>query len=156
MVRLFLRAALSAATVFLPMARAEAARVPTGVWFTQSRGGVVQVRPCGGGKTLCGIIVGLTPSPAGKLPLDFKGGPQCRRILFWDMRPEDDGRWHGTLTNPEDGRTYGAEIWVADDGNMRLRGYIGLPLLGSTQVWPPFDGHLQPDCHFTSEAVSKP
>jgi uncharacterized protein (DUF2147 family) len=149
------RLVLLAFALCLPLARAEAAKSPVGVWLTESRGGVVQVHPCGG-NALCGTIVGLTPNPAGKLPLDWQGNPQCRRTLFWNMHPEDDGRWHGTLTNPEDGRSYGAEIWIADDGNMRLRGYIGLPLLGSTQVWPPFDGHLQPDCRFHYIAVKDP
>jgi uncharacterized protein (DUF2147 family) len=138
---------LLAAVLCLPAMQAAATRIPTGLWFTEDKGGVVDVRPCGG-ENLCGIIVGLTPSPTGRLPRDFQGGPQCRRMLLRNMRPEDDGRWHGTVTNPEDGQTYDAEIWVAEDGNMRLRGYLGLPLLGSTQVWPPFVGHLQADCRF--------
>jgi uncharacterized protein (DUF2147 family) len=142
------RLSLLAFALGLTVARAQAATPPVGIWFTEGKGGVVQVRPCGSAGALCGIIVGLTPSPAGKLPLDFQGGPQCRRLLLANMRPEDDGRWHGSVTNPEDGHTYDADIWVGEDGNMRLRGYIGLPLLGVTQVWPRFDGHLEPDCHF--------
>ncbi len=143
MVRPFVAAALLCLTV----ATAAASTPPIGTWFTQGKGGVVQVRRCGE-DALCGIIVGLTPSPQGKLPRDYQGGPQCRRTLLTNMRPEDDGRWHGTVTNPEDGRTYDAEIWIGQDGSMRLRGYLGLPLLGITQIWPPFEGHLEPDCHF--------
>jgi uncharacterized protein (DUF2147 family) len=128
----------------LHVSAALAATDPQGIWFTEDKGGVVQVQPCG--QALCGVIVGLTPSPNGDLPRDFQGAPQCHRVLLRDLRLEEDGRWHGTVTNPEDGRTYSAEVWVAQDGNMRLRGYIGLPLLGSTQVWPPFDAHVQADC----------
>ena len=136
---------LLGAALIMGSAQAAAARSPVGTWFTEDKGGVVQIRACGA--DLCGIIVGLTPDPDGRLPRDFQGGPQCRRLLLNDLRAGDDGRWHGTVTNPQDGRTYDADVWVGDDGKMRLRGYIGIPLLGSTQVWPPFDGHLQPDCH---------
>ena len=125
-------------------AGAAPARSPVGTWFTEDRGGVVQISACGA--DLCGFIVGLTPDPDGKLPRDFQGGPQCRRMLLKNLQFQDDGRWHGTVTNPQDGRTYDAEVWVGDDGNMRLRGYIGVPLLGSTQVWPPFDRHVLADC----------
>ena len=125
---------------------AASARVPTGLWSTPDKGGVVRIDDCGG--ALCGTIVGLTANPQGVLPRDFRGAPQCHLTLLRDLRPKDDGLWHGTVTNPEDGKVYDAEVWVAPDGNMRLRGYIGVPLLGQTQVWPPFDGSVQDDCHF--------
>ena len=136
-----------AGALCLSAAHASAGKVPTGIWFTEDKHGVVQITPCGN-DALCGIIVGLTANPQGVLPRNFQGTPQCKLTLLKDLRLEDDGRWHGTVTNPEDGQTYDAEVWVAEDGNMRLRGYIGLPLLGSTQTWPPFDGKLQDDCRF--------
>ncbi len=140
------KGALLAAALSLQAAGALAAQIPTGIWFTEDKGGVVDVHPCGS-DILCGVIVGLTPDPDGRLPRDFRGAPQCHSTLLRNLRPEDDGRWHGTVTNPEDGRVYSAQVWIGDDGKMRLRGFIGLPLLGSTQIWPPFDGHVQPDCH---------
>jgi uncharacterized protein (DUF2147 family) len=136
---------LLATAICLAITFAAAAKTPIGTWFTEDKGGVVQIGPCG--PNLCGIIVGLTPNPDGRLPLDYQGHPQCGSTLLRNLHPQDDARWHGTVTNPEDGRTYNAQVWVGDDGNMRLRGYIGLPLLGSTQIWPPFNAHLQPDCH---------
>ena len=65
------------------------------------------------------------------------------------MRAGDDGKLHGTVTDPHDGDVYHATLWVADDGNLHLRGYIGIPLLGSTQTWTHFTGTLRPDCHFS-------
>jgi hypothetical protein len=35
-----------------------------------------------------------------------------------------------------------------DEGRLNLRGYIGIPLLGSTQVWSRFTGPLTEDCRF--------
>jgi uncharacterized protein (DUF2147 family) len=120
--------------------------MPTGFWYTPDHAGVVQVRPCGA--DLCGVIVGVTASPTGVMPRDVSGEPQCHLTLLRDMRLQDDGRWHGSVRNPEDGQVYQAEIWLPADGNMRLRGYIGVPLLGSTQSWQPFSGTVKPDCHF--------
>jgi uncharacterized protein (DUF2147 family) len=118
-----------------------------GLWYTEDRGGVISVQPCG--PALCGIIVGLSDWPAnGDVKRDWRGRPQCHSVLLADLVLHDDARWHGTVTNPEDGKTYSAEVWLPADGVLRLRGYIGLPLLGSTQRWPPFDGQVRPDCHF--------
>jgi uncharacterized protein (DUF2147 family) len=30
--------------------------------------------------------------------------------------------------------------------NLHLRGFIGIPLLGSTQIWHPFTGRLTAAC----------
>ena len=119
---------------------------PKGFWLTEDRGGIIQIRPCG--DALCGIIVGLTDWPATGIKVDVRGNPQCHYTLLAGLKPEDDGRWHGTVTNPEDGRTYSAEVWVPADGVLRLRGYIGLPLLGSTQLWPAYHGATRADCRF--------
>ncbi len=131
----------------LTPAGAASARAPVGYWFTEDLGGIVEVRPCGG-DVLCGTIVGLRDWPPSGKRLDWRGNPQCHFPLLRNLRPQDDGRWHGTVTNPEDGRTYTAEVWVADDGLMRLRGYIGLPIFGSTQRWRPSPTGAAPDCHY--------
>ena len=86
------------------------------------------------------------PPPDGILK-DVHGHPQCQLELLGALREQPDQRWHGTVTNPEDGRTYKAEIWVPEDGILRLRGYLGIPLFGSTQKWPPFHGRVTADCH---------
>ncbi len=126
---------------------AQAARSPLGLWLTEDRGGVISFQPCG--SAVCGVIVGLSDWPAnGDVKRDWRGRPQCHSILLDRLRPQQDGRLHGTVTNPEDGKTYSAEVWVPADGALRLRGYVGLPLFGSTETWPAFHGHVRPDCHF--------
>lgn len=136
---------LLAAALALPAyAQAPAA---IGRWKTEDGGGVIQVQACG--QLLCGVIVGLSDWPAnGDVKRDWLGRPQCHSTLLAGLRLQDDGRWHGTVTNPEDGRVYSAELWVPADGRLRLRGYVGLPLFGSTQIWPPYRATVQPDCHF--------
>ena len=65
--------------------------------------------------------------------------------IISNERPDTPGTWVGNVTDPRDGSTYGAKIWL-EDGNLHLRGYIGIPLLGSTQVWHKFTGRLTAEC----------
>ncbi len=48
-----------------------------------------------------------------------------------------DGRWaDGRILNPEDGRIYHLNATPIDGGEkLKMRGYIGMPLFGRTQVW---------------------
>ncbi len=116
-----------------------------GEWMTEDRKGVVRIEPCGA--AFCGRVVGVSDFPPGGLR-DLHGVPQCGLVILHDLVPAENERRRGRITNPDDGRTYGALLWVADDGDMRLRGYVGLPMLGSTQHWPHFRGTLTKDCHF--------
>jgi hypothetical protein len=36
---------------------------------------------------------------------------------------------------------------MADNGDLHLRGYVLVPLLGSTQVWTRYAGQPTADCH---------
>ncbi len=117
-----------------------------GAWMTEDRQGVIRIEPCG--DAFCGRVVGISDFPPGGLR-DVHGAPQCQLVIIHGLRPTEDGRRAGTITNPDDGRTYSALTWVGPDGVLRLRGYVGLPLLGSTQHWPRFSGRLTADCHFT-------
>jgi uncharacterized protein (DUF2147 family) len=41
----------------------------------------------------------------------------------------------GHVYNGENGKTYNANISLQPDGKLRLRGYVGTPMLGETQLW---------------------
>lgn len=51
--------------------------------------------------------------------------------------PEHHERWsNGTILDPHNGKLYSASLRVMDHGNkLYVRGYVGLPLLGRTQIW---------------------
>jgi uncharacterized protein (DUF2147 family) len=51
------------------------------------------------------------------------------------FRYEGDNSWRGMIYNPEDGRTYRCIFSTAGDNQLKVRGYIGIPLLGQTQTW---------------------
>jgi uncharacterized protein (DUF2147 family) len=41
----------------------------------------------------------------------------------------------GQIYNGENGKTYSANISLQPDGKLRLRGYVGSPMFGETQLW---------------------
>jgi uncharacterized protein (DUF2147 family) len=141
----------AAAFLFLLLALPAAARppaAPIGRWLTANRQAVIQVTPCGA--NFCGRIVGIIVRHAGDpMPLDWRGRLQCGFIMLRTKRKIGTAvarRWAGTVQDPRDGAIYNAIIWVGPDGNLRLRGYLGLPLFGETQRWSPFTGRTFADC----------
>src|SRR6188768_2917488 len=108
--RSFLIAAVAAAILAAPPARAQGAGEATGVWLTQAGDARVRISKCGGG--ICGVIVGLKQpiDPAtGKPQVDDKNpNPALRKRpiiglpLFSSMRPTGPGKWSGQIYNADD------------------------------------------------------
>jgi uncharacterized protein (DUF2147 family) len=67
-------------------------------------------------RALCGLVIGEGFKPQGS---DHR-----------DPQEADDGR----LYDPESGRTYSGTMQVSGD-ELKLRGYIGISLIGRTEVW---------------------
>ena len=80
------------------------------------------------------------------MPTDVKGRPQCGLVIIRDGRPDAGGAWIGTVTDPRDGASFDARLRVDEAGNLRLRGFLGIPLLGETSTWHPFTGKLGAAC----------
>jgi uncharacterized protein (DUF2147 family) len=117
---------------------------PVGNWTTANGHSVVAITQCG--DALCGRIVGIERLASDPMPTDVLGRPQCGLTIITNQKPKVDGTWWGEITDPRDGGTYQAKLWVDEAGNLHLRGFIGIPQLGATQIWHKFTGHLTTDC----------
>ena len=127
-------------------ARAADPSAVMGIWWTQDRDGVVQLYPCAAG--LCGRVVGIVSfEPNGAAPNDLHGRSRCHLPLVSDGKPDRDGVWDSHITNPDDDKTYTIRLQVDPDGRLRMRGYVGLPILGKTVFWTRFTQRLTADCH---------
>jgi uncharacterized protein (DUF2147 family) len=115
-----------------------------GTWLTPDGHGVIAIERCG--DALCGRIVGIDRAPGAPIPRDVHGASQCGLTILRKEKATGNGSWLGEVTDPRDGTTYGAKLWLDDTGNLRIRGFLGVPLLGKTQTWSPFNGHLTPAC----------
>ena len=82
-------------------------------------------------------------------PKDWQGRSDCGLTIIQNMAMTDAGHWRGNILNPEDGRMYDAELHVDDAGRLQLRGFLLIPLLGSTQVWTHYAGRVASDCRMT-------
>ena len=70
-----------------------------------------------------------------KCPGDLKDKPVLGMVVIRDFRPEGN-RWvGGTVLDPENGKTYKGKIWAVGEDKLRLRGYVGIPLLGRSETW---------------------
>ena len=124
-----------------------------GTWLTAS--GVAQVRigPCDSPANgpVCGIIVGLInpKGPNGQvvapdMATDFRNpDPNLRgrkvigMPLIWGFKKTayPNAFEEGHIYNGENGKVYTANVSLQPDGTLRLRGYVGSPMFGETQIW---------------------
>jgi uncharacterized protein (DUF2147 family) len=144
-----MKAAFLAATVFalLTTAAAHAQPVPTakgfweqaddqgnvGAWFLFSeKDGVYS-----------GRIVKMFKKPGvptvnlcAKCPGDQKNARMLGLTIVSGMKRDGLKYTDGSILDPRDGTVYHAEMEVSSDGRqLSVRGYVGIPLLGQTQVW---------------------
>ncbi len=119
---------------------------PEGYWLTEKKDGVVEIFRCtGGDDTLCGRIAWFRIRPDDPNPqaLDLKNPdptrraqPLCGLTFMHGFRPTGRGDWEdGAVYDPDSGNTYHATMRLQADGSLRLRGYIGISLLGRSEVW---------------------
>ena len=143
------------AALFAVFAPAISAQTPSvmGTWLTAS--GVAQVRigPCQNAASgpLCGFIVGLI-NPKGPdgvvvapdVATDYRNADPALRSrkvlgmpLIWGFKRTADPNAYdgGQIYNGENGKIYSANITLQADGTLRLRGYVGSPMFGETQIW---------------------
>ncbi len=136
---------LGALAAILALTAATPADPVLGEWLTQDRDGVIRIVGCERG--LCGTVVGLTGfKPDGTPPRDVNGQSQCGLPIITDATQSSSGAWFGHIRNPEDGRIHDIELSIDAQGRLRMRGYVGLPLLGKTVMWTRYHGRLTPDC----------
>jgi uncharacterized protein (DUF2147 family) len=69
-------------------------------------------------------------------PGEFKDKPFVGLQFVWGLKSLD-GEWSGGyILDPDNGKIYKCLIAVEDGGKrLKVRGYIGIPLLGRSQYW---------------------
>lgn len=114
-----------------------------GRWIPPEEDSVVEIYRCG--EHFCGRIAAL------ERPLNEQGQPRVdinnrdeslkgRPLLGMELlrgfvqKGPSDFR-DGQIYNPRDGKLYKAVLTLLENGALRVRGYVGVPLLGKTQLW---------------------
>ncbi|MGY4384111.1 uncharacterized protein (DUF2147 family) [Pedobacter sp. UYP24] len=48
----------------------------------------------------------------------------------------EDGKWtDGNIYDPKSGKTYSCNMSIKSNGDLNLRGYIGISIIGRTEIW---------------------
>jgi uncharacterized protein (DUF2147 family) len=56
--------------------------------------------------------------------------------IVWDLTKDGDQWTGGEILDPDSGKIYKCSIRMKDDGKkLRVRGFIGLSMLGRTEYW---------------------
>ncbi len=136
---------LSAGLLALAASRAVAAPTLLGNWLTEDRTGVIAIAVCG--NAVCGRIVGMSQplDTNEKAARDTHGAAMCGLPI---LRASADAPDHyvGQITDPSNGSVWHCAVWLDAAGNLNVRGYVLLPLLGQTQIWTRFDGQVSAGC----------
>jgi uncharacterized protein (DUF2147 family) len=121
---------------------------PEGFWRTAGGNGIIEIVRCGADDTMCGKIAWFRikpddPNPQGvdlKNPdLERRSRSLCGLIFMYAFKPAAPGHWdHGRVYDAESGNTYDATMTLRTDGKLDLHGYIGISLLGRSEIWTRF------------------
>jgi uncharacterized protein (DUF2147 family) len=68
----------------------------------------------------------------------LRGRPLLGIVLMWHLRYEDGEYVDGYIYNPEDGGTYRLNAEVLSPESLKIRGYLGISLLGQSKIWSRF------------------
>lgn len=116
-----------------------------GLWATKAEDGIFQIYQCG--EHLCGKFVGMQYKGAVP-PVSSKGHSQCGFLMLQNFTHKDKSKyWTGKITDPRNEKVYDAKIWMENNNELKLRGYMGISLFGETQTWHRYRYPVSQDCH---------
>ena len=56
-------------------------------------------------------------------------------VIMRNFHPEGDDWVEGTVVDPENGKEYKGKIWAVGKDKLKMRGFVGISLLGRTETW---------------------
>jgi uncharacterized protein (DUF2147 family) len=116
-----------------------------GTWLVEDKTGKIRIFRCG--DKLCGKTVWIKPTKENPNPentLDVRNPDPSKRAqkvvgltMMWGLSYDpDDKEWEsGYVYDSRGGDVYRCQITMESADKIRLRGYIGISLLGKTTVW---------------------
>jgi uncharacterized protein (DUF2147 family) len=128
---------------------------PVGNWATADKSGIIEIYHCTDSDALCGRLAWFQikaddPNPQG---LDLKdpdparrNQPLCGLTFMYGFKAAQPNIWEdGTVYDPDSGKTYHAKMKLLDDGALDLHGYIGISLIGRSEIWTRYKNPV-PQC----------
>lgn len=107
-----------------------------GRWMTADKAGIIQIYAQQG--VYAGKIVGPEPPRPDVNNPDpaLRKRPLLGVVMLQNFRYDGNGAWEdGTIYDPNNGKTYSCTLKLRDANTLEVRGYVGISLLGRTEVW---------------------
>ena len=132
-----MRLSLLIAILALAAAQAQAQPAQAGRWITESGNLEVEIAPCG--DALCGtvtrVIANRSMSAPGQEMDAADKRPALGMQILTGLHPTGDDTLTGEIYNRENAKTYSVRLTLDGPQQLLVRPYIGLPLIGKTQLW---------------------
>ena len=144
-----------------------------GEWEIAEGGSIVKLRRCGEDNQLfCGQLSWMEKNHyaeddprAGELKTDRSNPDESQRdkpLLGIDLLHNfrwdgEQNRWvDGEIYNPFDGQTYQSTLEIEGEKKLKIRGYVGLPILGMTIYWErPKQGPAERGGYFADQVAAE-
>ena len=150
MKKLFMIISLGILWMLASIAVAQNPEALLGKWSTEDGDAQIEIFPCEG--KFCGKIVWLkepnfpendSKGMGGKPKVDRENPDPSKRDrpllgmnLFWGFTPSGENLWEGGfIYNPRDGKIYKCKLALESPDRLKVRGFIGLSLIGKTNIW---------------------
>ncbi len=112
-----------------------------GVWLTSDKAAKIEIYQKD--SRFYGKMIWLTPDvdEKGKPLTDTENPDPAKRnrklegLEIISGLAYADGKWKGTIYDPESGKTYNSQIKLVNENTLELTGYVGLPMFGITETW---------------------
>jgi uncharacterized protein (DUF2147 family) len=114
-----------------------------GTWLSEKGKVAVEIYPCE--DNLCGKIVWLAKPYRrdGKVKRDdrnpmpaLRDRPYCGIEVIRGLKPAKNGAWeNGRAYDPKKGEAFDIDIELNNEGQLELRAYLGIRLLGKSETW---------------------
>jgi uncharacterized protein (DUF2147 family) len=127
---------ISGGLLALPLAAEFGPDSVLGTWLVPKEDAKVTIYKCG--DKFCGKITWLkTPED-----LDTKNPDPAKRSdkilgmnILWGFS-FNRGQWvGGRIYDPDSGKTYRCKMWLKSNDKLNLKGYVGIPLFGRSEIW---------------------
>jgi uncharacterized protein (DUF2147 family) len=113
-----------------------------GRWLTEPRDGIIEITRAADGSYQGQIIGGNAPTRVDAKNPDPAKRQQLLRgqVILSGLHAEGEAWSGGTIYDPDSGRTYKCRIESIDRDHLKVRGFLGISLLGRSQTWTRYTG----------------
>ena len=114
-----------------------------GRWLTETRDGIIEISIAADDTYQGRLIAGDSPQRVDKNNPDPAKQSELLlgQVILLRLSYKGHAQWSGgSVYDPNSGRYYHCSVEMIDQDHLRLHGYVGISILGRSQVWTRYTG----------------